>query len=567
MKEKLLLPFLVLALVVLGGGLWTLLGDEQPVESDGLRVAVDSNSSNSREADLLPAGDTQLSTMVRLDKDLSTTVIIPLKLTFEITNAKALLDDDQSPALGSAASAKLRGSIHGSDGLGVDGYVEFVAGPNKGRVIDANEQGMFGANDLLSGLSLVIIGGPSVPVAEREVLLRENRETQLNIGFGRPATVRGSVRDRQNNPIPTASVTMDGKTTKTDENGLFYFSRITSGKVPVYVSKTGYADYREMTSVTAGMVVPPGKIKYTLAKEAILTVVIPERVGTGPPGQLYITGGLDRIVERKFPWHLKSPVSLFGGETIEIGGLAAGPIRLQYFRAGTEVTPPIIHDTLVAGSKRTVTFHLKAAPVLVGVVKMEGKPFEGALVRLEAPDVTGASVSAMRVPFGRATLEMGLLSQMPPAVQTSVTGVSGAFQFSAAEHLSAVRYLTAKSPDGKSWAGSIVRVGENNVELHLKEAVNGKAGFLIETSTRFQALPVQYVVNGKPSVAVLAPGERLSIPNLPEGDWKVSASWGGESIMKDVTLQISETEELFLPLPKGAIEGQSKSMRESMGQQ
>jgi hypothetical protein len=74
------------------------------------------------------------------------------------------------------------------------------------------------------------------------------------------------------------------------------------------------------------------------------------------------------------------------------------------------------------------------------------------------------------------------------------------------------------------------------------------------------------MVNGVPSVVVLAPDERLSIPNLPEGDWKVSATWGGESLMKDVTMQISETEELFLPIPKGAIDGQSKSMRESMSQ-
>lgn len=565
MNQRLLLPLLVLLLAALAGGLWTILDDDSGAEVAGLEFDESLRAEAGGESPTaLPSESRGLAQPVRIEKGGPTTVVMPLELDFELVAAQARLDDDQSPPLGSAASAKLRGSMHGADGRGLVGHVEFVAGPNRGRVLDSDAEGRFGANDLLAGLSLVSLRAPGVPGAEREVLLREKRESQLNVGFGRPASIRGVVRDEQNNALPTVTIVMDGQETKTDEAGRFYFPRMTSGKVPVYVSKPGYASQREMQWITAGMNMPVDKLKYTLRKAATVKVVVPERVGTGRPGQLFISGPLDGTGSRSYPWHLKSPISLYGGESIEIEDLAPGPIRLQYFRAGAIVQPPIVRETLIAGQTRTVTFHLKAAQVLAGVVKSGDKPVEGALVQLEAPDVTGASVKAMGASHGRATVEMEVLSQMPPAVQRFVTGADGKFQFSAAEELSTVRYLTAKSADGKAWGGRILRAGDIEVEIQLEEAKAGKAGFLVETTERFQGLPVRYVVNGKPSYIVLPPGERLDIPDLPEGQWKVSAHWGGENILKDVSYQLEDLEELFVPLPKGAIDGQSKSLRDSM---
>ncbi len=564
MNQKLLLSLLILLLALLGGVLWQVSGGSGSNTVTGLEFSGSlSPEESDRESQGLPEPGA-LSEPVRVNRDLTTTVVLPLELEFELVDAAAKLDDERSPAMGSASTAKLRGSIHDSEGRGVVGYVEFIAGPNRGRVIDTNSEGLFGANDLLAGLSLVALRGRGIPGAEREVLLREQRETQLNVGFGRPAVIRGVVRDKQNNGIPTATVVMDGQETKTDEQGRFYFGRMASGKVPIYISKPGFATQREMQFITAGMSMPTDTLKYTLRKAATLKVIVPERVGTSRPGQLFISGRLDGTGSRNYPWHLKSPVSLFGGESIEIEDLAPGPVRLQYFRAGAQVTPAVIKETLVAGQTRTVTFHLKSAPTLVGVVKSGDRPAEGALVRLEVPDVTGASARLLGSSYGRVTIEMDVLSQMPPAVQSLVTGVNGEFQFSSAEDLSEVRYLTAKSQDGKAWAGRILRKGDLKVELQLEEARTGRAGFSIETTERFQALPVRYVVNGKPSYVVLAPGERLEIPELPEGHWKFSASWGGEVITRDVSYQLEEVEELFVPLPAGAVDGQPKELRDAM---
>ena len=47
----------------------------------------------------------------------------------------------------------MRGSVHGADGRPLRAQVEFVAGPNTGRLLDCDERGRFGANDLYAGLA------------------------------------------------------------------------------------------------------------------------------------------------------------------------------------------------------------------------------------------------------------------------------------------------------------------------------------------------------------------------------------------------------------------------------
>jgi hypothetical protein len=396
------------------------------------------------------------------------------------------------------------------------------------------------------------------------VLLREGKDSQLNVGFGRPASVRGIVKDLANVPLPLAKVVMDGQEVMTDKDGQFYFPRMTSGKVPIYVSKPGYATHREMQFITAGMSIPLGKLRYNLKQAATLSVTIPERIGGPGPGKLYISGPLDGTASRTYPWHLKSPISMHGGESIEIEDLPAGRIRLQYFRTGAITLPQVRHEVLVAGNKRQVEFHLKPAPTLVGKVMMDGEPVEGALVQFEMPDVTGASVKALGGSYGRVQVEMDILSQMPPAMQKAVSLADGGFVFSSAESYSSVRYLTARSANGKAWGGRTVRPGELKVDIELSEALVGGASLVVETSTRFQALPVSYMVNGKPRKVVLSAAERLTIPDLPEGDWVLNIRWQNESILKDMALTLSGPEELFLPLPEGAINGQAKSLRDAM---
>ncbi len=572
MTQRILLISILLVVAVLGGGLWLALqsgpGTSRPDLDEELLPGPSTPVEPERVLEQLPRV-AESDVDEGIPEEARTTVVIPLEIDFELLEATGRLSAEGLPALGSAATARLRGTAHRSDGRGVSGAVEFIAGPNRGRVLETDSRGAFGANDLYPGLSLVAITGAGVPGAEREVLLRAKRLSELPVGFGRPAVVYGQVRDERNNPLPFAEVRMDGQKTQTDEQGIFRFIRMTSGKVPVYISKPGYASVREMSYITAGTTIALGKLKYVLRPAATLSIAVADRLGTGGPGTLILSGALEPRPlagdkARTYPWHLKSPATIYAGETIEIEDLPAGRVRLQLFVPGAIVQPKTQTISLVAGQRKHATFNLKAAPILSGHVTLKGVPVERALVRLEAPDVTLATQHALGGEFGRATIEMEILGQVPPAVQQVFTGADGRFQFSAAEEIALTRYLTARAPDGQSWAGRVVQEGEREVDLVLKPAEGGRGSLVIETSTRHQALPVEYVVNGKPDAVTLPVGEPLRIDGLPEGVWRYSVRWGTELIQKGIPVEIDGKRELFIPLPQGAIDGQPKSLRDSL---
>ena len=456
MSPRLVLPLLIVLLA--GAALWAVSdgdgGEELPegvAPGSGAtpQTGVSGGGTLPERREGLPERDAE--------SDISTTVAIPLELVLVLLEAEGRLDADDAPPQGYAASAGLRGSMHHADGRGAQGHVVFIAGPNRGRVLDTDSLGSFGANDLLPGLSLVALRSSGTPGAEREVLLRRDRQSQLNVGFGRPAIVRGRVKDEQNRPLPTAKVTMDGQDALTDEEGTFYFSRMTSGKVPIYVSKPGYATHREMQQITAGMTIGSDRLTFVLKKAASLVVSVPARVGTGKAGELHLSGPLDGTGQRSYPWHKVSPVSIYAGESVRIEDLPAGRIRLQLFVPGAQATPPVLQDTLVAGVEKTLRFNLEPAPILVGVVREEGKPVEGAVVTLEAPDVTSSAIQALGGGFGGVQFEMDTLGMPLAALQRAVTGADGAFRFSSGEATSPRAVRTAGPGRAVSYEQSSAR--------------------------------------------------------------------------------------------------------------
>ncbi len=202
MNRKLFLPLALLALAALGGGVFYSLGGDP--RGDGR--ALSRGFSAEDEALDAPAVVTEddsprALTSGEIDQaaELSTTVVFPLQIEFELLSTRGRLSSPGVPDMGYDATARLRGSVHDSNGKGVVGQAEFVAGANTGRVLVLGPKGRFGANDLYPGLGLVRITGRGVPGALREVRLREKRSTRLNIGFGRSAVVFGQVFDRRNN--------------------------------------------------------------------------------------------------------------------------------------------------------------------------------------------------------------------------------------------------------------------------------------------------------------------------------------------------------------------------------
>jgi hypothetical protein len=555
-SQKLLLiaVAVLLATGLLAAVLW--LGRSEPAIKPP-DVAMPTKALDTEAPSAGPADPRMVLSAPQEYSSLPTTVAFPLSVTLELVHADDAPHAQGAAALGSGATAHFAGSILDATGEGLRAEVAFVAGVNQGRVLYCDRVGKFGANDLYPGISIVSVKSPGTPGSMREVRLRQERDTLLNIGYGRLAHVFGQVFDAQSKPMLAAKVTMDGQERTTDETGMFEFQGVASGEVLVLVERPGYASYRELLNVASGSRVEPGHLKYLLERAARLQVTIADAVNSGEKAQLFVlpTSGNE---QRKFPWHSVNPIAVFPGGTVTIEDLPPGGATLRLFHAGAIAKPPLTSVTLVAGETVNATLHLEPAPVVSGIVTEAGAPAVGATVRMEVPDRTQAMLSV----FGQSNymyLESEVFPSMPPAVQEASTNARGEYSLSADETVSRVRYVTATSQDGKKTASRILKGGENRVDLALEPRKGGEGEIVIQMDKRFQPLPVQMTVNGEPKDPyLLPPGKDLHIENLSLGSWLLSVDWNGTNLIsrQPVQVQLKHPPTLEANLPDGAIQGQ-----------
>jgi hypothetical protein len=496
---------------------------------------------------------------------IESTVAFPLIADLVLTRSDFAPKAEGVAPLGSAATARLQGSVHGVDGEGVRAEVRFIAGANNGRVLYGDRQGGFGATDLYPGLSVVQISGPGVVGSMREVLLRQDRDSLLNIGYGRPAAIYGEVFNREGAPIAGARVMLDGQEAFTDDTGLFFFARVASsnGGTIVTVEKPGYVRYRELMTVAANTTVERGRLKYTLQHGARLSVDIAESINASVQAELYLLpASLD--AQRKFPWYAINPVRIYPGGSATIEDLPAGPVELRLFHSGASAEPSVVHADLEEGITAHQTLHLKPAPVITGVVREGSKPVDGARVRLELPD----RVQGMMSTFGTSDflfLERDVFPNLPPTVQETTTNALGEFQLTASEALSRQRYIVASSTDGKSTGGAVLRGGETRVDIAISPVSSGEGEIVIQMDKRYQPLPVRVIVNNQPRDEFdLPPEQDLHIAGLPSGSWKVNARWDADTLLHDIPIELKKQTTIAISLPQGAIIGQDDATRKRL---
>jgi hypothetical protein len=425
-----------------------------------------------------------------------------------------------------------------------------------GRVLECDAGGGFGAHDLYPGLSIVKVSGPMIVGAEREVLLRNDRKSVLNIGFGRPAVIHGRVQDSEGEPISGARVTMDGQVSFTDEQGAFYYPRMTSGQVLLFAEKEGYTAWRERYNVQAGATISGDRLTYTLRPGARLELRIAESLGARQAAQVFLLPAAGARTSRNFPWHRVNPVSVHPGGTTMLEGLPPGNLQLYLFHAGARAKPRVSSVSLKAGRLTTFVLHLEPTTMLKGRVLLKGKPVERALVKLESPDQVQATLATFGQPDG--FLEVGVFPNLPTSVQSAWSDRSGRFSFSSNEQASPTRYLTAEGPDGDTWAGKIVRRGEREVELVLEERPPNECVLEFQMEGRELALPVQVIVDGAPRVTVTLPvDQEFRVEGLAKGRWIVSARWNSQTLLRDVLVDLEDETALLVPLPKAAQSGGS----------
>lgn len=489
-----------------------------------------------------------------------TTVLWPLQIDLDLLQPAYLPTGEGIEQVGSGRDAELSGRIAGRSGEGVPAEIHFVAGPNAGTVLHCDSTGSFGTSTLYPGLALVEVRGPGF-IARREVRLRQRTEALLNLGFGRMAAVYGTVVDFENRPVPGAEVNFDGHVVYTAEDGGFFVPEVAGGQVPVEVSAPGFAAFREMTYVVAGNVVSRGELTYHLQPATSLRIAIPDRVGGPGPVLVYLlpdrVGSAPRTENKQqgVPWHRFHPLEMPAGARHVVEGLPPTSVRVLAFRAGALAQQKLVN--LQPGAENEVTIRMEATPTLTGRVLDDGRPVAGARVRLEAPNRVKATLSFFVEPSH--FLESEVLPDLPPAAQETVTDEDGRFVLTSWQHVTAVRYLEARSPDGTKWAGRLVAAGEESVDLELQSAELGDATLVLSFPDRWQGLPVELSVNGAPvEPFVVPPYDPLRVDSLLSGRWQIRASWHAELVQPEVAFELRGETEREIRLPPEAIQGQDE---------
>jgi hypothetical protein len=489
-------------------------------------------------------------------RDGPTTVLFPLQVDLELVRSSLLPDVPSGPPLGSGRTARLSGRIADANGQGATARIEFLGGPNAGRVLETGADGAFGAIDLYPGLEVVAISGPRILGSRREVRLREGQTAELNLGYGSPGAVSGRVVDETNEPVEGATVRIDGQAGLTDRTGHFFVGAVAGGQsVLVEIDHPDFAPFRSDLGVALSVVAQNRQPLYVLRRPAALELVLTDDVGGPDPAQVWIVpqhGGLGR----EFPWHQINPVTV-GTAPVRLDRLPAGPVELRIYRSGAVGHPPRRAVTLVAGGTQAVELGLEPAPSLSGRVVDEGQVVTGARVRLVAADPVTATLRH----FGadRAFLEQETLPQVPAVRQETLSDAAGQFRFTAFEELSEWRLLEAVGPDGRSRAVRAVGPNEREVELELEPVESGTAALQLRLPRRFQALAVTLTVNGRPSAEFeLPPREDLEVDSLARGQWRLRVRWRGQVLLDEPDLELEDLTTRTVELPEAALIGQDR---------
>ena len=556
-------PLLWVALVLLaavgGMALFVLRSSDAPeltAATPGAPAAQES------EEELAPADDgVALRAANGLLASGATSVAWPVKLALEQTSALDLPEVEGVAPLGTGRAARLEGRVVNGE-RGVRGQVEFVAGPNAGRVLATNEAGEYGATDLYPGLNIVRISGAGVAGSLREVRLRTVKGEILSVDYGLPGTMIGTVYGPDGEPLADVEVECDGLSTTTDAQGLFYYPAIPGGtNVVLTLAKRGYARLFQVVGVGSARQMSRDRYQFRMHPEAILEVSMSSAAGAPGPTQVILLPA-NTQVGRDYPWWKVSPAEVRPGTSLVIEGLPPVKVALRTFHPGAVAVPDDRRVNLRAGGRVVESIRLEPGPKLFGVVRdPQGLAVPGARVALEAPDRVAATLFHLsEMPD---FLETEVIPTFPVAAQETSTDSYGRYTLSAWSGGGAM-YLMAESADGALWAAEVVGAPEAaaDVELDLSLAPREqrRGSLAIEFPSRVQATPVEVVINGDPIDPGLVPADQpLLLEDLAMGTWRVSGVWNGGPLFPAPgyrELEIDGEERLEVHLPDGAIYGQ-----------
>jgi len=565
--------FLVLLLLLLaagGGAAWLFSGPRAREEPPPIELREPRIVSSRVEEPV----ETQLTLVQpRVDQgQVQSTVTRPLEVELTQLQRGTFSAAPELLPPGSGANARLKGRMAGDRGVGTSGRVTFLAGPNAGRSLRSDKDGNFGASDLYQGLAVVELETDSGLRSVRQITLRQLSTEELFVTLGREAAcaVRGLVKDKQGAPIFAAEVFLDGSRTTTDDQGEFFFPRVSPDRVVAVVKKRGYASYMEEVALPIGGVIARENLVFTLYEGADLELRFEQAIGSSGPALAYVfpVGGQrvnSRLGQNTFPWHEINPITIHPGGTALVEGLQPGHVILSIFHPGGKASPPFETKKLLEGRVNHHAFHVQPAPTLRGVVLgPDRKPIAGAAVSLEAPDRGDATVRVMQQ---KPTFNLQMVvPQLPSALQQVRTDKRGGFALTLFPEITSSYYLTVVDPSGTLRANRVVSAEPGEIEVALEPAADETGKLTVRMGGRFQGLPVKVTVNGALMEPYQLPAEdELEIEGLEAGTWRAEVWWHHDQLERGKTfvLEPNGSAEIAVVLPKPALEGEPSPASDS----
>ncbi len=495
----------------------------------------------------------------------ASTVIWPLTVDLTLTLDGSVDVPEGAQRLNWGAKAGVKGSVLGARRRGIAATVLFLYGPNEGRSLQTDGRGRFGATNLLPGISIVRVTTADGRSVEREVRLMSRTTLDFHVSFAGATTLEGTAKDERGVPIDGAEVRVDGRPTFTNAEGIFVISGVPPGTAQVSVRKEGFAHCTQKVGVGYSDVVIAKNFVIFMKKGAQLQITVNRSVGAAEPSLAYLmpAAGPGRSSDgRSFPWHEINPISIPPGGTAVVDGLPLDSVNVGLFHRGAVPSPASRNVRIHGGRTNAVAIDLLPAPTVRGVVLDAGKPASGASVTIQASD-RGHATSRSMQQKGPLIANSMVVTTSPAAYDETRTDAKGNFFFTSHPDLITTYYATATSRDGLRRGVAVIEPGAKSLSIELEPIENKVGAFEIGLPGRFQGLPVEISVNGKPAEPyMLRPGQPLLIENLPYGHWDVGARWRGQDVVMRQNVIVGDSVPMVPgSLPEGAIRGQTEDER------
>lgn len=449
---------------------------------------------------------------------------------------------DGSAAIGAGRTCSLSGRCFDERG-GVRGVeVKITGGLNAGARAITNSDGQYELPLLYPGAAIVDFESPVHGRARRDVTIHDGQAEDFDFPLLQVGNVHGTVLDPKGAPIERARVELDGQTAETDKTGKFFFNGVIPGNVILYISADGHATRRATLNLRPGNYIETDRAVFRLEKSNPLVAQL-GAPATGVPPPMLVVLPADPPSDFSIPWEkfvISSPRP--GDEQVRIEGLPVErDLRASAFSTAGVPDPrtrPVLLRTGDTSAFSRPIFQFSWKRAVSGIVIADGKPLQGARVRIESTNIARAMDWALRDCGGLNRFAIPIL---PCARKQCESGYQGEFRIETSDMWTPAALVVEAS----GFDRAVLPVPEKGGDLGSVSLTRDPELGPATLSLKYE-LPskrrLRLSVNGSPSEErTLDAGESITIPELAPGSYAIRVRENGFPVFERPSTRVRGT--------------------------